>query len=181
LTKIIMGILSFIILTLSGCGTSKDMNKPRIEIIGIYRLPVTDKLFREQFEILYGYPMTDKDREQAEKQCREQLSSVVMIEVNVINRDGKFNVDDFTQPQDNIPADSWQAAYEDSYLTPDGKSLIADLWSNTPKSGDMRMVFYMHFWDPHKPLRTSYGDIMYPNVQEMPERLLRLVPYEPVD
>lgn len=38
------------------------MAEPRIEILGVYRLPVTDDLFKEQFDILYGYPLSDEDR-----------------------------------------------------------------------------------------------------------------------
>jgi hypothetical protein len=52
------------------------MADSRIAILGIYRVPGTEELFRQQFEILYGYSMTDEERAQAEEQCREQLSSV---------------------------------------------------------------------------------------------------------
>jgi len=72
---------------------------PRIEVVGVYRLDVPEDLFREQFDILYGDPMSDEERVEAEKQCREQLSSVVLIELLVENRDASFSISDFSQPQ----------------------------------------------------------------------------------
>lgn len=57
------------------------MNAPEIQVMGVYRLPVTEELLREQFAVLYG----DPDPE-AEKQCRDQLSSAVLIELVVRNR-----------------------------------------------------------------------------------------------
>jgi hypothetical protein len=43
--------------------------------------------------------MSDEERVEAEKQCREQLSSVVLIELLVENRDASFSISDFSQPQ----------------------------------------------------------------------------------
>ena len=59
------------------------MSEPRIEIVGIYEFPVTEDLFRQQFEILYRGPMSEEQRAEAEKQCREQLSSIVLVEALV--------------------------------------------------------------------------------------------------
>lgn len=157
------------------------MADPRIEILGIYRLPVTEDLFREQFDILYGYPMSDEDRAQAEEQCREQLSSTVLIEALVENRDKRFSVDDFSQPQDGVPKDNWQVAWAEAFLTLDGNFLLVERWQEPPESGDFRVAFFMHFWDEMKPLLTSYGEVTCPPVSEMPERLKTLLPYEPVD
>jgi len=157
------------------------MDQPRIEIIGVYRLPITDELLREQFDALYGYAMSDRERAQAERQCREQLESVVLIEALVQNRDTQFKVGDFTQPEDGVPESNWQAPYAEAFLTPDGGALAVERWSGPPESGDLRIAFFLHFWHPIKPLRSSYGEISCPAVQEMPERLARLVPYEPVD
>jgi len=47
-----------------------------------------------------------------------------------------------------------------------------------PKSGDLRIAFYFHYFDPAKPLMSSYGDLICPAPNVMPERLVRLVPYE---
>ena len=156
-------------------------SQPMVEILGVYRLPVTEELLQEQVTILYGSLDSQKDRAQAEEQCREQLSSTVLIEVIVHGRNSKFNVGDFTQPIKGQPKSDWQAAYAEAYLTPNGEALIVERWSDPPGTGDLRIALFMHFWEPNTPLRTSYGDTKCPAPTAMPERLKLLVPYEPID
>ncbi len=157
------------------------MSAPNVDVLGVYSLKVTDNLFKEQLDILYGYPMSKKERVEAERQCREQLSSVVLIEVMVRNRDSSFKIEDFTQPQNGVDKSNWQALYLETYLTPDGETIAVERYSEPPKTGDLRIAFFLHFWQPAVRLRTSYGDVECPPVSEMPERLSRLVPYEPMD
>jgi len=156
------------------------MNGPYVEVLGVYRIPLTEELFRQQFDILYGFAMSKSERAQAERQCKEQLSSVVLVEVIVRNRDDTFDVGEFIQAQDGVPEADWQAAWAEAYLTPDGEALAVERWS-APPTGDLRIAFFMHFWQPDKPLHTSYGEVACPAVGEMPARLARLVPYETVD
>ena len=157
------------------------MAEPRIDTLGVYRVPVTEELFREQFDTLYGYPMSKQERAVAERQCREQLASIVLLEVAVLDRDARFEVGDFTQPQDGVPEGNWQAAYAEAFLTPDGEALAVKRWGRAPESGDLRIGFFLHFWQSGTALRSTYGDVVCPEPQEMPDRLRRLVPYEPVD
>jgi hypothetical protein len=124
--------------------------------------------------------MSKRERAQAERQCREQLSSIVLVEAIVRNRDDRFDIGQFTQPQDGVPQQNWQVPWAEAYLTPDGQALAVDRWSDPPASGNLRVAFFMHLWQPDKPLRSSYGEVTCPAVQKMPERLAQLVPYEPV-
>lgn len=157
------------------------MAKPIIRILSISRLNVTNELFEEQFEILYGSPQAGLETQQAKKQIMEQLESVVLIEVEVLNRDSRFDVGDFTQELNNVPRDSWQAPWDEVYLNDYGASLLSKRGSRPPKEGDLRLAFYLHFWDPTKPLLSSYGEIKAPQVTEMSPRLKRLVPYEAIN
>ena len=157
------------------------MKEPQIEILGAYRLPVTDDLLREQFAALYEDEMPEKDRLQAERNCLEQLQSTVLIEALVKNRDGRFDAGDFIQPSANTPKDEWQTAWAETYLTLDGSALMVEQWSDPPKTGDLRVAFFIHFWNPDESLNTSYGKVLCPQPIDMPDRLLELVPYEPVD
>jgi hypothetical protein len=152
------------------------MRAPQIDILGVYRLPVTEELFREQYEILYGEPDL-----RAEQQCRQQLTSVVLIELLVKERDEGFYVGQFTQPQEGVPEANWQVPWAEVYLTPDGEALAVPRWGEPPQTRDLRIAFFFHYWQPEIALSCSYGDFQCPAVQEMPERLRRLVPYEPVD
>ena len=149
------------------------MAAPKIDVIGVYRLNVTDELFREQFDILYGFPMTKTERAAAERQCRDQLESVVLIEVVVTNRDKRFRVDDFGQGE--------QAPWAEGYFSVDGESRLNVRWPDVPDTEPLRMAFFVHFWDSAETLKTSYGDLHCPAPGPMPERLSRLIPFEPVD
>ena len=154
---------------------------PRIEVAGVYRLHLTPEMFREQLDILYGEPMSSSQRREAERQCRELLEGVVLVEVVVRNPDECFDLADFTQPRIGIPEDRWQVPWAEAYLSVDGDSLAVERWSDPGPAGDLRIAFFMYDWQPDIPLRSSYGEVACPQVQEMPERLARLVPYEPVD
>lgn len=157
------------------------MGQPRVEVLGIYHLTVTDELFREQFDILYSYPMSPNEHSAAERQCREQLESVVLIEILVSNRDDRFDVGQFTQPRIGEPRANWQVAWAEAYLTKDGETLIVERGADAPKVDPLRLAFFLHYWDPDQLLHSSYGELKCPVPQQMPERLKRLVPYEPVD
>jgi hypothetical protein len=122
--------------------------------------------------------MSDEQRAEAEEQCREQLASIVLIELLVENGDQSFSVSDFSQPEDGVPRDSWQVAWAEAFLAVDGNSLLVERWKEPPKTGAFRVAFFMHFWDETKPLLTSYGELTRPSVSEMPERLKRLVVLE---
>jgi hypothetical protein len=152
------------------------MPDPSVEVLGVYELRVTDELFREQFEILFP-DVPQNGRDAAEQEIRQQLRSTALVELLVRNSDDRFSVDDFTQPDEDLQPHLWQVAYLEAYLAADGETRMDD----PPDSGDIRVAFYLHYFDPARPLRTSYGDVQCPAAQPMPERLQRLVPYEPVD
>jgi hypothetical protein len=109
------------------------------------------------------------------------LESTVLIEVLVRNRDKRFTVADFSQPQEGVPRDSWQVAWAEAYLTEDGKELLVERWADAPKADTLRVAFFLHCWNPAAPLLTSYRELPCPEVKKMPDRLQKLVPYEPLD
>jgi hypothetical protein len=157
------------------------MADPAIELLGIYWLNITDDRLREQLSILYPFDVDGVDHATAERQVREQLEAVVLIEVFVRNRDERFDVGDFAQAPPGLPTGSHQVAWAEAYMGADGTSLVVDRWSEAPTDRDLRIAFFIHSWDPSLPLQSSYGEIRCPVPQRMPDRLERLVPYEPVD
>ena len=157
------------------------MNKPRIEVLGVYKLRVSDDLIHNQYHLLYGDDMSDESKLESMTQIKDQLNSTVLIEVNVIDRDTNFNVSHFTQPVSDLPESSWQAPWSEVFLNPEGDSLVVDRWSRTPENGDLRIAFFMHYWNPSIPLRSGYGDFECPKIKDMPHRLSKLVPYVPLD
>jgi hypothetical protein len=157
------------------------MPEPTIRVLGVYALPVTEELLQEQTDIHYGANLTCEARQQAEGKCREQLQSTVLVEALVRNRDHRFRGGDFCQPLDGIDSGNWQVAWAEAYSSLDGASRLEARWPGPPEAKDFRVAFFIHYWEDDVPLMSSYGELRCPAVQEMPERLRRLVPYEPVD
>ncbi len=151
------------------------MPSPLVRILGAYRVDLTQELFASAMVLKYGGLDLEGDRRQkAERSLREELSSIVLVEALVSNRDAKFNVGDFGQ------VDSEQAPYDEHFLSDDGSKVVA-IGFDVPAAQSLRITFFLHCFDPAKPIKTSYGNIIIHAIQPMPARLQHLVPYEPVD
>ena len=154
------------------------MPKPTIKVLGTYALPFDAKMLKQQTNILYGKNLKGPARRYAEEQCREQLGSTVLIEALIQEADKRFRLSDFTQPLAGVQRDNWQAPWAEGVLSVDGESRLETRWSEPPTNKTFRVAFFLHYWKPDVPLLTSYGEVQCPPVQEMPERLQRLVPYQ---
>jgi len=107
---------------------------------------------------------------------------VFLVELSI--NDSPFNVDllSFTQEDDTLPRDSWQTAYDEHYLNEDGTKVV---WSPF-KYGHLtdsktRIAFFMYFIDFNKPLLTQYGKIELCEPSPMPDRLSKIISFEPID
>lgn len=69
---------------------------------------------------------------------------------------------------------------DEHFLSEDGSRVIAEGF-DVPAGKTLRCAFFLHFLDPTRPLETSYGSVVVPPIQPMPQRLRKLVPYEPMD
>jgi hypothetical protein len=157
------------------------MPGPTIQVLGVYALPVTKELLQMQTDLLFGADLTGEARQEAERKCREQLLSTVLVELLVRHRDDRFQSSDFCQPRDGVEENRWQVAWAEAYLSLDGESRLEARWPDQPDANDFRVAFFIHYWEHNRPLLSSYGELRCPAVREMPERLRRLVPYEPLD
>ena len=148
---------------------------PSVEVVGAYRVDARDDLLECAFEMKYGgLRLSRAEKKRARQDVREELSGLALIEVEVRDRDESFNVGDFQQPGSN------QAPYDEAFLTADGTA-IASRGFTAPPLEPLRLAFFLHFFDPALPLQSSYGTVSLPALQEMPGRLVELMPYEPVD
>src|SRR5687768_2220861 len=98
------------------------MPEPTIRVLGVYSLPVTEDLLREQTDILYGADLTGEARHLAEEKCRDQLESTVLVEALVRDRDDRFRPKDFCQPLGWDEDGNYQVAWAGAYLSRDGQS-----------------------------------------------------------
>jgi len=150
----------------------------KIELIGVYQLPVTEGLCAAQAELLYGEGPSLGQL----ARTRHQLESTVLVEVLVSNADADFDVTDFTQEDPQLPDASRQVAWAEAFLSADGQQLLVDRWEPVPRTyAAFRVAFFIHEWQVGQPLLTSYGSLPGAQPVSMPERLIELVPYELVD
>lgn len=102
---------------------------------------------------------------------------VYLIEIVVGCPAGSFSFDEVGQ-FDDIKDSYRQAVYDEQFLTLDGDSL--HMGGRKGPDGDMfRAAFFLHYLNPAEPLRTSLGLVKLPRPSPMPERLARLVAYDP--
>jgi hypothetical protein len=146
---------------------------PKIQIVGTYSVLVDDALIKAAMDIKYPLGMfSEKDREAAQPAVISEMSSAVLVEVIIEGADERYTADDFSQP------DSEQAAYMETYLSSDGTSVISEY--DRPSGDFLRVAFFLHDFNATKPLKTSYGEFNVRQPVPIPERLNKIVRYEPV-
>jgi hypothetical protein len=148
---------------------------PTVEILGVHPLQVTQELFEQALADKYGHEFRHpEDRRAAERAVRDELESAVLIEACVKDRDACLDLADFGQGD--------QAAYDEAYLSEDGTIVVGRFMERDKvQSRDVRVAFWLHYYDAAQSIRTSYGPVSAPPPTPMPERLSKLMNYLPVD
>ena len=160
---------------------------PGIEMIGAYRIDVTEALLKEAYDMMYdgGAGLTSTDEAEARALVREELTGIVLVELSVHDVDGACSIRDFGQAAGNELGKTDQAAYAEVLLSDDGTRLLTEPFDNIDfdalRGQTARIAFFLHFYDPKQPLLTSYGPTLVPPRTPMPERLREIISYEPVD
>jgi hypothetical protein len=112
----------------------------------------------------------------------EAPEPVHLIEVVVRDSPG-FDPAAFVQPDPGQPEGNWQTAYDERALNESGDTPITDSFelSGRPDllKGDLRLVFFMHYLDPARPLVTPFGTVELPNPSDRPPRLSTIEYEEP--
>jgi hypothetical protein len=126
-------------------------------------------------------PLSEENRQALEEQIRYCTDDLAMFEVLVTSPDATFDVGEFIQQDPSRPQSTWQIAWNETFLTSDGETVIGVYPCKSPDAPQYRVVFSIHFWKPDLPLHSSYGELALPPMQPLPERLWRLTPYKVPD
>ena len=125
-------------------------------------------------------PLTPEEKQDWEDELHSHMDDAAVLEVLVENPDAGFNPHDFAQTDPTNPKDHSEMAWNEMFLTADGKTEIeTDYRQRLPAANQYRVVFVIHRWEPGLPLRSSYGELQAPAVQPLSERLWRLASYDP--
>jgi hypothetical protein len=143
------------------------VSEPAIFIVGVYKPDIPKAIYLDQWKV------TGSD-----ERTREHFERLVLIEAVVTNVDSKFKLKHFGQILNHpLFPTQFQCAYDEALLSADGNSLVDRGRGSVYGTGSLRFAFYLHFYDPERPLDWSYGQVACPAVQPIPNRLKTLVPY----
>jgi hypothetical protein len=150
------------------------MPAPEIQTLGVYRIEITDELFQDTLEIMVGTlePGEEYEPEDLER-IRDLLANLVLIEALVLHQDGRFDAGDFNQKGSDL------VAYDEVYLDPAGETVEVETPFEPPEGDRLRIAFFLHGFAEGVPLETSYGDVELPAVTDIPDRLRKIVAYDP--
>lgn len=104
-----------------------------------------------------------------------------LVELQVTDSPGWFDVGVITQRDPERPPTDWQVPYAEKVLTDDGDGVMWDLWDGPGDDGmwlgTLRLAFFMHHLDLERPLSTPFGEVPLPAPNDLPDRL-RDIEYE---
>ena len=144
------------------------MKQPTLKVIGVYRPVISAELWREQFEVTGDEQIT-----------REHFEKLVLVEAVVEGLAGRFDFGKFGQILSGYRdhPDNMQVGYDEGLLSADGGTLIQRRMHCVEGTGSLRFAVYLHFYDPQRPLQWQGGEVWCPPVQDLPVRLMMLMPY----
>ena len=143
------------------------MAQPQLTILGVYRPEISKETWQEQFEV------TDD-----EEYTREHFDKLVLIEATVEGVES-FDMSKFGQMAVDLPdyPHHMQVGYDEALLSADGEILIQRDMDCIRGTGPLRFAVYLHLYDPNRPLQWQHGEVTAPLIQDIPARLLMLMPY----
>jgi hypothetical protein len=143
------------------------MPAPSITILGVYKPKIPWRVHRKQWKV------TSSD-----ERTNAHFKNLVLIEAVAEQIDDRFKMGEMGQPYTlgDYP-DHFQCGYDEALLSSDGESVIERSMGCVKGEGPLRFAFYLHFYDPNRPLHWSYGQAQCPPIEAVPRRLKKLVPY----
>ncbi len=149
---------------------------PRATIIGVHPLDYSEELFDEAVTARYGLISLSTDRQMRESAfevVRQELASVVLVEMVIQGRDGRMYMGDFGQSRGDVLTGGDEVACCEVFLSSDGVERVAD-YLDQVRGPDVRVAFFLRDYKPARPILTSYGPVEVTLLTPMPMRLRRL-------
>jgi hypothetical protein len=104
-----------------------------------------------------------------------------LIEVTIHRSGFDLDIGSFTQEIPGEAEDYWQVPYDEHFLNSEGTMILNPGYPDEiPEADDLRVVFYFHYLDLKRPIKTPIGDMSLPEVTKKPDRL-SILEYDPPD
>jgi hypothetical protein len=112
-----------------------------------------------------------------------KMSDVHLVEIVINQSLINIDVSSFTQENDVLPKNEWQTAYDEHFLNNEGTVVVGRFGDQQSLSmfTDTRIAFFMYCIDFNKPLLTQYGNVSLIKPTRIPERLINIIEFIPVD
>lgn len=150
------------------------MGRGPVEVIGVHPILWTEELVQQSVQDKWGLTRGDARFEEAAMDARDELSSTVLIELVITA--GAIQVADLSQAPPEVRGPEDQAPWWERYLSRDGTSVLAEL-DPVDDNGAVRIAFFLHYFDPDRPLYAGAREIELPQLSPIPPRLASLCPY----
>jgi hypothetical protein len=100
-----------------------------------------------------------------EEFVNRELSSLVLVELEITGADHRFDLSEFKQPHTQY------VPYDETFFDIRSGKVIEPNISDPSGTRDFVVVFFLHFFDPNQPLETPYGNFSFPVISPLPDRL----------
>lgn len=144
------------------------MTQPQLTVLGVYRPIISNQAWQEQWEVTAD-----------DEHTKEYFEKLVLIEGIVDGLEEPFDMSRFGQMNLEFPDDLSRmlVGYDEGLLSADGETLIQREMDCVNGTGPLRFAVYLQYYDPGRPLQWQAGEVQCPPVQEVPLRLMMLMPY----
>jgi hypothetical protein len=149
-------------------------SKLPIEILGVYRVPMNEKVVLRMLRAHWGGRVTPRRREQAMPSVTAELEGLVLVEAVL----GAACIGGLGHA---TAVAGVQVPWQVTLLSADGKQVLRSLFLDEPDAFPARVAFFLHYFDPASPLAGATGSTPMPRPRAMPSRLASLMQYQPVD
>lgn len=140
-----------------------------LEAVGVYKWPYTASDVRRLSEEVWGDRSSD-----SLSLAKEQLEGLFVVELLVRSGTGTFNAGQLAQAMPDDRDESTQVPYDESFWSADGSEYLQH--DAPPGNPPYRVVFYLHYFDPSKPLVAEWGSIVQlPERTKLPARIANVL------
>ena len=151
----------------------------KVTVIGVHAMNADEERFRQFFCEYSQVDRIEGSLSDYDEQLFHNAYNAVLIEMLIDDDSLEFDPELVVQENPNQPESFWQTAWNETYLSSDGASVVAGYPRPTkPRSNRLRVALFIHYFSEYPVISYAGKPLQLPAVTAMPERLWQLVPYE---
>ncbi len=129
-----------------------------LQVIGVHKYQANEATFQKTLILQWGEELEGAELDEAKRHVTEHFDNLFLIEILSQQPLQPSDWASITQEEKGVSKENWQVPYDERHLDDSG----------------CRWVFFFHFLNPNKPLKTIYGNIELPKPTPLPIHLKNL-------